>query len=65
MTRTNLLDSVSRMNARAAVCDRTLKVPVFYYTQLLGLAMELKQEKLGLELNQSPIDSVLAQNGGT
>lgn len=47
-----------------AVSDRTLEVPVFYYTQLLGLAMGLKQEKLGLELNQSPIDSVLARIGG-
>jgi heterodisulfide reductase subunit B len=47
-----------------AVGDRTLEVPVFYYTQLLGLAMGQKQEKLGLELNLSPIDSVLARIGG-
>lgn len=46
-----------------AIGDRTLEVPVFYYTQLLGLAMGLDQEKLGLELNQSPIDSVLARIG--
>jgi len=47
-----------------AVGDRTLEVPVFYYTQLLGLAMGQEQEKLGLELNLSPIDSVLARIGG-
>ncbi|MCX6642260.1 MAG: CoB--CoM heterodisulfide reductase iron-sulfur subunit B family protein [Candidatus Bathyarchaeota archaeon] len=47
-----------------AVGDRTLEVPVFYYTQLLGLAMGQDQEKLGLELNLSPIDSVLARIGG-
>ena len=44
--------------------DRELEVPVFYYTQLLGLAMGLKQEELGLDLNQSPVDAVLAKIGG-
>jgi heterodisulfide reductase subunit B len=47
-----------------AINDRMLEVPVFYYTQLLGLALGLKQEKLGLEFNLSPIDSVLARIGG-
>lgn len=48
----------------STIGDRTLEVPVFYYTQLLGLAMGLGQEQLGLELNQSPIDPVLARIGG-
>ena len=48
----------------AAVGDRSLEVPVFYYTQLLGLAMGIGQERLGLELNQSPVDPVLARIGG-
>ena len=48
----------------STIGDRTLEVPVFYYTQLLGLAMGLKQEQLGLELNQSPVDPVLARIGG-
>ena len=39
--------------------DRSLEVPTFYYTQLLGLAMGLDQKKLGLELNQSPVDAVI------
>jgi heterodisulfide reductase subunit B len=48
----------------AAVGDRTLEVPVFYYTQLLGLAMGIGQDRLGLELNQSPVDPVLTRIGG-
>jgi len=35
-----------------------LEVPVFYLTQLLGLAMGIKKEKLGLELNLSPVDKI-------
>lgn len=48
----------------AAIGDRKLEVPVFYYTQLLGLSMGLKPERLGLELNQSPIDSALSKAMG-
>jgi heterodisulfide reductase subunit B len=47
----------------AAVADRELEVPVFYYTQLLGIAMGLPQTSLGLDLNQSPVDAVLARIG--
>ena len=35
-----------------------LEVPVFYLTQLLGLAFGVKKEKLGLDLNLSPIDKL-------
>jgi heterodisulfide reductase subunit B len=35
-----------------------LEVPVFYLTQLLGLAMGVKKEKLGLEFNLSPVDKI-------
>jgi len=45
--------------------DKALEVPIFYYTQLLGLAMGLNQEMLGLELNLSPIEQVLVRIGGT
>jgi heterodisulfide reductase subunit B len=48
---------------QATVGDRDLDVPVFYYTQLLGLAMGLEQEELGLELNQSQVDSVIERIG--
>lgn len=36
-----------------------LNVPVVYYTQLLGLAMGIEKEKLGFDLNQSPIEQLL------
>ena len=49
---------------QASVGDKALEVPVFYYTQLLGLSMGLDQESLGLDLNQSPVDTVLAKIGG-
>lgn len=35
-----------------------LDVPVLYLTQLLGLAMGISAEKLGLELNLSPVDKI-------
>jgi heterodisulfide reductase subunit B len=33
-------------------------VPVFYLTQLLGLAMGVDRKKLGLDLNLSPVDTI-------
>jgi heterodisulfide reductase subunit B len=36
-------------------------LPVLYYTQLLGLALNIGQEKLGLHLNQTPVDQLLAK----
>ena len=36
-----------------------IKLPVLYYTQLLGLAMGLDARKLGLHLNQSPVDLII------
>ena len=35
-----------------------LDVPVFYLTQLIGLAFGIPPDDLGLNLNQSPIDKV-------
>ena len=35
-----------------------LDVPVFYLTQLLGLAFGISKEKLGLDLNQSPVNKI-------
>ncbi len=35
-----------------------LNVPVFYLTQLLGLAFGVKKEKLGLDFNISPVDKL-------
>lgn len=38
-----------------------LHVPVVYYTQLLGLALGIDEKKLGLHLNQSPTEEILAE----
>jgi heterodisulfide reductase subunit B len=38
-----------------------LEVPVFYLTQLLGLALGIEKEKLGLELNLSPVDKIIVK----
>lgn len=38
-----------------------LHVPVVYYTQLLGLALGIDGKKLGLDLNQSPVDQLQAK----
>ena len=35
-----------------------LEVPVLYLTQLLGLSMGISKEKLGLDLNLSPVDKL-------
>jgi len=36
-----------------------LNMPIVYYTQLLGLAMGISLERLGLHLNQSPVEELL------
>ena len=38
-----------------------LDLPVLYYTQLLGLALDVEAEKLGLYLNQSPVNRFLTK----
>ena len=35
-----------------------LEMPVMYLTQLLGLSFGLSEEKIGLDLNQSPVDKL-------
>ena len=44
---------------KANMNDPSLNFPILYYTQLLGLCMGIEAEKLGLNLNRSPIDSLL------
>jgi len=48
-----------RQKSAAATTGAKLNLPIVYYTQLLGLAMGIPQEKLGLNLNRSPIDEFL------
>jgi heterodisulfide reductase subunit B len=38
-----------------------LDLPVVYYTQLLGLSLGIEQGKLGLHLNQSPVNQLLTK----
>ncbi|MGC8895561.1 MAG: CoB--CoM heterodisulfide reductase iron-sulfur subunit B family protein [Candidatus Bathyarchaeia archaeon] len=45
-------DAVATVGAKASL-------PVIYYTQLLGLALNIEAEKLGLHLNQSPVEQLL------
>jgi len=44
---------------KGALKDNTLDLPVFYYTQLLGLALGSSPERLGLQMNMSPVDSIV------
>jgi len=53
----NMFDT--RQKSAAATTGAKLSLPIIYYTQLLGLAMGIPQEKLGLNLNRSPIDELL------
>ena len=50
-------------DARQAKAGETvaakLDIPVLYLTQLVGLAFGVKKEKLGLQLNNSPIDKII------
>jgi len=45
----------------ATTVGAKLNVPVVYYTQLLGLALKIEEEKLGLHLNQSPVAQLLSK----
>jgi len=53
-------------DARQAKAGETvatkLEVPVFYLTQLIGMAFGISHDKLGLNLNQSPVEKII--NGG-
>jgi len=52
-----------RQKSAAATTGTKLNLPVLYYTQLLGLAMDISTERLGLNLNRSPIDELLQKTG--
>lgn len=52
-----------RQKSAGATVGVKLNLPVVYYTQLLGVAMGIEEEKLGLHLNRSPVDELLAKIG--
>ena len=49
----------ARQKVSAATVGAKLNLPVLYYSQLLGVAMGINEEKLGLHLNRSPVDELL------
>jgi len=51
----------SKQKDSAMAIGAKLDLPILYYTQLLGLALNIKAEKLGLHLNQSPVDHLLTK----
>jgi len=54
----------SKQNAIRVTTKTDVSLPVLYYTQLLGLAMGLSAEKLGLNLNLSPVGEILKKLEG-
>jgi heterodisulfide reductase subunit B len=51
----------SKQKEEATTVGAKFDLPVVYYTQLLGLALNIEHEKLGLHLNQSPVDRLLTK----
>ncbi|MCD6240386.1 CoB--CoM heterodisulfide reductase iron-sulfur subunit B family protein [Candidatus Bathyarchaeota archaeon] len=49
----------TKQESAATTIGGKLAMPVLYYTQLLGIAMQINVEKLGLHLNQSPVEKIL------
>jgi heterodisulfide reductase subunit B len=59
---TKMLDA--KQNAiKASTGQKDLSMPVMYITQVLGLAMGMKVEELGLNLNLSPVGETLKKLG--
>jgi len=48
----------AKQKQAAKTVGATLDVPVLYLTQLIGIALGLKKEKLGLDLNLSPVEKL-------
>jgi heterodisulfide reductase subunit B len=48
-----------QLEMQSLFSDDSIELPVFYYTQLLGLSMGIPPEKLGLELNNSPVEGLI------
>lgn len=51
----------ARQKVSAATVGAKLNLPVLYYSQLLGIALGIDEEKLGLHLNRSPVNELLAK----
>jgi len=53
----------ARQKAAGATVGTKPNLPVVYLSQLLGIAMGIEEEKLGLHLSRSPIDRLLEKIG--
>ena len=53
----------ARQKAAGVTVGSKLNLPVVYYSQLLGTAMGIEEEKLGLHLNRSPVDELIEKMG--
>ena len=53
----------ARQRAAGATVGSKLNLPVLYYSQLLGVAMGIEEEELGLHLNRSPVNELLEKIG--
>jgi len=49
----------AKQEAAGTIVGEKFQIPVFYYTQLLGLALGIEEKSLGLHLNQSPVDKII------
>jgi heterodisulfide reductase subunit B len=54
----------SKQNAIRVITQTEVNLPVLYYTQLLGLAIGISPEKLGLNLNLSPVGEIMKKLEG-
>ena len=52
-----------KQDAAATTIGKALNLPVVYYSQLLGLALGLSPERLGLQLNRSPVKNLMGKIG--
>jgi len=53
-----------RQRAISLALGEDFGIPVMYYTQLLGLAMGIEPNRLGLNLNLSPVDAIIRRVRG-
>jgi len=53
----------AKQEEASKIIGKKLSLPVLYYTQLLGLALGMKMEDLGLHLNQSPVEKLIEKSG--
>jgi heterodisulfide reductase subunit B len=51
----------SRQDASGRLLEKEFEIPVYYITQIIGLALGFKEDELGLNFNQSPVDVIASK----